>query len=106
MFSNSSPVEGIERAIRNYADTDKRLSLYVFGDQFTGDSIEAVLRTVRRLNRERDGERRVRIHAIGFPTVFTASDSMDLTGAHFAALMRELCHENGGTFVGLSEIRR
>jgi hypothetical protein len=105
VFSNSSPVEGIERAIRSYARSGEKLSLYVFGDQFTGGSIDAVLKTVRSLNRRNaDGERRVRIHAIGFPTVFLASNSFDVTGAQFASLMRELCYENGGTFVGLNSV--
>ena len=46
-FSNSSPVEGIERAIRAFAAQDKKISLYVFGDQFTGSSIDKVLRAHR-----------------------------------------------------------
>ena len=104
-FSNSSPVEGIERAIQRYADSDKKISLYVFGDQFTGSSIESVLHTVERINKvDASGARRVRIHAIGFPTVFSASDSSDFTGIRFAALMRELCYRNGGTFVGLNHV--
>jgi hypothetical protein len=46
--------------------------LYVFGDEFTGDSIDRVLRTVDRLNRlNRTGKRRLRIHAIGFPNIFS-----------------------------------
>src|SRR3954465_2722745 len=35
-FSASSPVVGIEEAIRTYRSTDKKISLYVFGDEFTG----------------------------------------------------------------------
>jgi hypothetical protein len=35
-FSNSSPVEGIEAAIRAFAAPDKKVSLYVLGDEFTG----------------------------------------------------------------------
>ena len=55
-FSNSSPVEGITRAIRTFAAPDKKISLYVFGDEFTGDSIEDVVNTVDRINRkDRDG---------------------------------------------------
>ena len=66
-FSNSSPVEGIEKAIRTFYDPNKKISLYVFGDDFSGRSIARVVREVDRLNRERSpGERMVRIHAIGF----------------------------------------
>jgi hypothetical protein len=104
-FSNSSPVEGIERAIERFASSSKKVSLYVFGDQFTGSSIETVLRTVDRINRQdSEGQRRVRIHGIGFPTVFSALGAGDTTGIRFAALMRQLCQENNGTFVGLNHV--
>jgi hypothetical protein len=107
VFSNSSPVEGIERAIRSFAAPDKKISIYVFGDEFTGSSIDAVVRTVDRLNRpDADGERPVRIHAIGFPTVFSVSYAGETTGIRFATLMRILCRRNGGTFVGLNSLER
>ncbi|MEM8768559.1 MAG: VWA domain-containing protein, partial [Pseudomonadota bacterium] len=35
-FSNSSPVEGIQVAVNTYYDPDKLISIYVFGDDFTG----------------------------------------------------------------------
>src|SRR3990172_4373229 len=102
-FSNSSPVEGIERAIRSYAAPDKKISLYVFGDEFTGSSIEEVVETVDLINREdTQGNRMVRIHAIGFPTMFSNAQFPENTGVRFAALMRELCRRNGGAFVALS----
>ena len=105
-FSNSSPVEGITTAIKTFAKGDKRISLYVFGDEFTGDSIDNVLRTVRRINRaDRSGERLVRIHAVGFPVMFTVNNVSDVTGVRFATLMRTLCKENGGTFVALNTTR-
>ena len=103
VFSNSSPVEGIERAIRAFANPDHRISIYVFGDEFTGTSIDEVVREVDRLNtRNSDGRRRVRIHAIGFPTVFSVVGAGEHTGVRFATLMRILCHRNDGTFVGLN----
>src|SRR5688572_91903 len=67
-FSNSSPIEGIVEAIRTYHAKDKKISLYVFGDEFTGPSVDSVVKGVDIINREDEsGERRVRIHAIGFP---------------------------------------
>jgi len=67
-FSNSSPVEGIVEAIRTYYSSGLRISLYVLGDEFTGSSIDSVVRAVDTINREDgSGKRRVRIHAIGFP---------------------------------------
>lgn len=106
-FSNSSPAEGIERAMRTFYDPNKKISLYVMGDEFTGNSIQAVVRSVDRLNKERKpGERMVRIHAVGFPVVFAQPPHLHTTGIRFAALMRELTYQNGGTFVGLNDFRR
>jgi len=104
-FSNSSPVEGITRAIRTYGGRDK-VSLYIFGDEFTGNSIDDVVETVARINRkDAKGNRLVRIHAIGFPTVFSNVGFPQTTGIRFATLMRILCEKNGGAFVGLSRVR-
>ena len=105
-FSNSSPVEGINAAIRTFYSSDKKISLYVFGDDFQGNSIRDVLDTVERINAEDEsGQRRVRIHAIGFPVLFSAPSHLQSTAIRYAALMRELCYENGGTFVGLNDFR-
>ncbi len=101
-FSNSSPVEGITKAISTFYAPDKKISLYVMGDEFTGRSIDTVLRTIRAINREgKDGKRLVRIHAIGFPTQFIRPERMQVTGIRFATLMRLMCEQNGGTFVAL-----
>ena len=105
-FSNSSPVEGITAAIRTFYSPDKRISLYIFGDEFSGNAIQPVVDEVERLNRAgAGGARRVRIHAVGFPVVMEFSDQRGNTGERFAALMRVLCQRNGGTFVGLNTIR-
>jgi len=105
-FSNSSPVEGITAAIRTFYSPDKKISIYVMGDEFTGASIEDVVHTVDRINREDEqGNRLVRIHAIGFPVVFSAGARFQTTGTRFATLMRILCYRNGGTFVGLQDFR-
>jgi hypothetical protein len=100
-FSNSSPVEGIEKAISTFHDWDKEISIYVFGDEFTGDSEQAVLDRVAELNRpDARGRRRVRVHAVGF-SIDTNDPEFQRTSRRFASLMRRLCVENGGTFVGL-----
>jgi hypothetical protein len=100
-FSNSSPVEGITAAINTYYDPDKRISIYVFGDDYTGNSIEDVVEAVDRVNlADESGRRRVRIHAVGFPVYL---DRPNARVYRFAALMRELAFRNDGTFVGLAE---
>ena len=100
-FSNSSPVEGIQAAINTYFAPDKRISIYVFGDDFTGDSIESLVDQVDKINAVDElGNRRVRINAVAFP-VYLENPTERVY--RFAALMRELAYRNDGTFVGLSE---
>jgi len=104
-FSNSSPREGILEAIETYWAPDKKISLYVYSDDFSQGSIAAVVREVDRRNRiDAEGNRRVRIHAVAFPVFWDVTGTM-LTGANFAILMRALCQRNGGTFVALPSRR-
>jgi hypothetical protein len=106
VFSNSSPVEGITQAIRTFYSPDKKISVYVFGDEFTGKSIQQVVSTVDQINRQdAQGNRLVRIHAVGFPVQFQRAPHLQTTGIRFATLMRELTHRNGGSFVGLNDYR-
>ncbi len=99
-YSNSSPVEGIEAAVRGWWAADKRVSVYVLGDDFTGDSIQEALDAVSRINKtDSQGRRRVRIHGIGFPM---PPGAPAFTSARFSALMRSMCDQNEGTFVGLT----
>ena len=107
VFSNSSPVEGIQAAIRAFHKPGQKISIYVFGDDFSGDSISRVIDTVDRLNQSNDrGERLVRIHAVAFPVYFIMEPQKQHPNIiRFAALMRELTWRNGGTFVGLNNIR-
>jgi len=106
VFSNSSPVEGITAAIRTFYDPGKKISLYVFGDEFTGQSIAEVVDTVDRINRaDAEGNRLVRIHGVGFPVQFIRAPHLQTTGIRFATLMRELAYRNGGTFVALNDFR-
>ena len=102
-FSNSSPVEGIREAIDTYYDPSKNISIYVFGDDYTGDSVEEVVDAVDQINiADEMGRRRVRIHAVGLPVYL---DQPNARIYRFAALMRELAYRNDGTFVGLTEYR-
>ena len=105
-FSNSSPVEGIAAAIRTFYAPDKKISLYVFGDEFSGNAIQPVIDEVDRINKAtRDGTRWVRIHAVGFPVILKDQVGRGNTGERFATLMRILSQKNGGTFVGLNNTR-
>jgi hypothetical protein len=101
-FSDSNPADGIAYAIETFWSPDKKISIYVFGDEFQGGSMEAVIRQIDAINVEdAEGNRRVRIHAIGFPYNFTGTPPQ--SSQRFAGLMRVLCERNGGTFVALTE---
>ena len=85
-FSNSSPVEGITRAIRDFYDPNKKISIYVMGDEFTGRSVKEVVNVVNRLNpKDANGKSRIRIHGVGFPVPATAPE-------HFSDHSKTLCH--------------
>jgi hypothetical protein len=106
VFSNSSPVEGITKAISTYYKPGRKISLYVFGDEFSGRSIQQVVDVVDRINRtDSKGNRLVRIHGVGFPVQFANPPRYQETGIKFSILMRTLCEKNGGTFVGLNDFR-
>jgi hypothetical protein len=105
-FSDSNPVDGIIYAISTFWAPDKKISIYVFGDEFSGGSVENVIRQVETVNRPtNDGTLLVRIHAVGFPFFFEPGRQVAATSRRFAQLMRVLCDRNGGTFVALSDPR-
>jgi hypothetical protein len=104
-YSNSSPVEGVTRAINTFYSPDKKISIYVIGDDFQpGGSIQNVLQTIDRINVEdENGNRLVRIHGIGFPVIFTMQTRFQQSVYRYSTLMREMTQRNGGTFVGLND---
>jgi len=104
-FSNSNPREGILAAIERFYDPDKKISLYVYSDDFAQGSINAVVREIDRRNTaDAAGNRRVRIHAVAFPALYAATGEL-YSAADFATLMRVVCQRNGGTFVALPLLR-
>ena len=103
-FSDSNPADGIIYAINTFWAPDKKISIYVFGDEFSGRSVESVVRQVDAVNRvTADGGRMVRIHAVGFPYLFNSAGNLPPTAIRFAQLMRVISERNGGTFVALTE---
>ena len=93
-MSNSSPVEGLEVALKTYAKAGTKISIYVFGDDYTGSSYDTVIRTIESLNLNRiTGQPIVKIHGIGFISGRTTN--------RYSILMREVAKRNGGTFLGL-----
>lgn len=94
--SNSSPVEGIESALRTYGSRTDSLALYVFGDDYSGGSYDVTLASINRLNTDKSGNKIARIHAIGFrePRRNLTGDSLK-----FSTLMAEVTRQNRGTFI-------
>jgi len=92
--SNSSPVEGIEMALKRYAKPRQSMAIYVFGDDYTGSSYDPVIDSITKKNRRRqNGQLLAKIHGIGFLSRHSTN--------RFAILMRELTKRNGGTFIAL-----
>ena len=92
--SNSSPVEGLKVALKRYANPNTKLSIYIFGDEYSGSSYDLVIDTLVNLNTNHvTGARLARIHAVGFLSNYS-------TG-RFATLMREITQRNNGTFIAL-----
>ena len=95
-FSNSSPVEGLQRALMLYVKADMKVSIYILGDDYTGSSYDPVLQTIAQLNtNKRTGEPMARIHAISFYNP-KLGDIFRLS-----TLMREVTRQSRGTFIAL-----
>lgn len=99
-YSDSSPVEGITEAINTFYEPGRKISIYVYGDDFPRGSVEQVARYVDRVNKlDSDGNRLMRINAVGFPTQF--GGGVTDNALRFSNLMRVLCERNGGAFIAL-----
>lgn len=107
IFSNSNPVPGIMRALRQLHDPENpemKMGIFILGDEFTGTA-DAVLRRLDELNpRDENGDRKVTISALGFPTAVKMGFSMANTGVKYANLIREVCYQHGGAFIALQDI--
>ena len=94
-YSNSSPFEGLERALRFHAK--QQVAIYVMGDDFTGSSYDQVIQRVDKLNPlGPNGQKRAKIHGIGFP--WGVDD-------RFPTLMRELSYQNDGVYLSAKIIK-
>ena len=88
--SNSSPVEGLEIALKRYTSKKQNTSIYIFGDEFTGGSYTPVFSTIEKLSIKKN----IRINGIGFISLGSTND-------RFATLMREIAENNNGAFLAL-----
>ncbi|MCY4130454.1 MAG: hypothetical protein OXG15_14565 [Gammaproteobacteria bacterium] len=98
-FSTSSPAKGIKVALRDLYDPQKKIALFIFGDDFSGsedldDYIQSIDQTIASANVT---EGTMRIHAFGFEN----DPFMTYSPLRFSVLMRELTQKNGGAFLAL-----
>lgn len=92
--SNSSPVEGIEVALKRYVNPNTKVSIYIFGDDYSGSSYDPVINALSALNTNRvTGKPLARVHGVGFISNYTSG--------RYATLMREVARRNDGTFIAL-----
>tara|TARA_R110002072_G_scaffold147185_1_gene294434 strand:- start:983 stop:1942 length:960 start_codon:yes stop_codon:yes gene_type:complete len=92
--SNSSPVEGLSVALKRYANPNLKVSIYIFGDDYSGSSYDQVIDALDVMNTNRvTGQRLARVHGVGFLSPYSTM--------RFATLMREVTRRNNGTFIAL-----
>jgi RNA polymerase sigma factor (sigma-70 family) len=96
--SNSSPLPGMIRAIRQLAfpkETGIEMSLVVLGDEFAAKGETDALDRLDQLNpADANGHRGVSINAVGFRT-----PELPQPGEEFAKVMDRIAREHGGVFV-------
>ncbi len=87
--SNSSPTEGLVRALTDFKSQTGNMSIYVLGDDYSGSDFDGVIDKVRLLNRGG-----ARINAINFISRRASTE-------RFSILMREIALDNQGTLITL-----
>jgi len=104
----SSPSKAVPFAIETFYKPGLNISIYTFFDDFGDEQRISIHRVIKRIaainksNKGRDGL--VRIHNIGFSHTLFKDKSLTNKTIRFAALMRELSYNNGGTFIGLNSL--
>jgi hypothetical protein len=104
----SSPSKAVPFAIETFYKPGLNISIYTFFDDFGDEQRISIHRVIKRIaainksNKGRDGL--VRIHNISFSHTLFKEKSLTNEAIRFAALMRELSYNNGGTFIGLNSL--
>ena len=96
-YSESNPAPGIYTAIQDLYEEDKRMAVFVFGDDYAtsefGDFIDRIDRVVT--NRS-VSEGTLRIHGVAYRNVFGTASQLN-----YATLMRELSLRYDGAFLAM-----
>ena len=100
-YSASNPAPGIATALGDLYDKDRKMAIFVFGDDYAGSDFDGFLdRVDRSVASARAGRGTFRIHAIGF-----SNESVAGSPLNFGMLMRELTRRHQGAFLALPEQR-
>ncbi len=91
----SNPNIGMLAAINQYKQQAGKVSMYVFGDDYSVRGLEQVVTGITLANAKADGKPRFRIHGVGF----YFSNPNNARG--FSSLMQAVAKRNRGAFVGL-----
>lgn len=91
----SAPELGINEALDLYSNTQGKVSLYVFGDDYRPANLDTIVGQITGKNTGTDGKPKVRIHGIGF------NRPRNGNAQQFAAFMQAVAKRNRGAFVGL-----
>lgn len=97
--SSSTPVKGILAGLRDYGRSGKQISMYIIGDDFHGSADDLISAADQYNPVLPNGDRAVRIHAMGIPSHFRGFGG---GSKKFAHAMNALTYRNGGAFVGIS----
>ena len=104
-YSGSNPARGILTAVRDLYAKDRRMAIFVFGDEYQSDDFDGFLKEVDRGVAARTaGGAALRIHAVGFWNQgFEEGGGVPFAASsrNFGILMRELTRRHQGAFLAL-----
>ena len=98
-FSTSSPAKGIKVALRDLYDPNKKMALFIFGDDFSGsEDLDEYIQSIDQIVESANvTEGTMRIHAFGFEN----DPYLTYSPMRFSVLMRALTQRHGGAFLAL-----
>lgn len=105
LYSGSNPAPGILTALRDLYTKDRKMAIFVFGDEYESNDFDEFLEEVDRGVATRTvGGASLRIHAIGFWNQGFEVDPgvpFSASSRNFGILMRELTRRHQGAFLAL-----
>ncbi len=106
-FSSSNPAPGILTAVRDLYASDRKMAIFVLGDEYQSNDFDGFLNKVDQgVARRSAGAGTLRIHAIGFWNQIPEQNvAFSASSRNFGILMRELTRRHQGAFLALPATR-